>query len=324
VNPFKATKKKQEMPEKFEGWIKKCSPNWFVGYQKRWARVEDLVFWYFEHEDDLKPNGYIDFREVVVNIEASLNKPSFILHIKGNKKVFELKAESNAVKDQWVRAITSHLDHKDSRKVKSNAEFFNQDNWWRIPQISEANFVSRVDSGDVLLFTTKNFVAGVQRTFTGSDIDHVAMLLRYNSNEIVLLESTGNLGVSLCRWSLFIQNRWQLLYKKIVWRKLHFKRRQKFIENLEGFIKNVVGKKYELSAGKLFGADAKDDLNDLNDKDRGYFCSELIAAAYKALDLLPKQKGSNKYWPGDFCQSKMYKLNNEATLGPEFRVNFTL
>merc|ERR1711957_439067 len=48
--------KNQEIPEKFEGWLYKKSPNFFIGWQKRYALVEDLTLWYFESPDNLKPN----------------------------------------------------------------------------------------------------------------------------------------------------------------------------------------------------------------------------------------------------------------------------
>lgn len=35
-------------------------------------------------------------------------------------------------------------------------------------------------------------------------------------------------------------------------------------------------------------------------RDQGFFCSELIAAAYKKLGLLPKDRPACKYWPGNF------------------------
>jgi uncharacterized protein YycO len=36
-----------------------------------------------------------------------------------------------------------------------------------------------------------------------------------------------------------------------------------------------------------------------NKKDRTYFCSELVAAAYKHLELIEdKQRATTNYWPG--------------------------
>lgn len=315
--------KNQEIPEKFEGWLYKKSPNYFVGWQKRYALVDDLTLWYFESPDNLKPNGWLDFRHVIIRIEASLNKPEFTLRIQGNSKVFYFKCDKNSQKDDWINNINKHLSHPMAKKHTSNLEFFNWDNWWRTPQLTEEDFIKRVDSGDILQFQSKNITAKLQRGFTGATYDHVALLLRYNNNELVLLESTGVLGVSLCRWSLFMKNNWHLLYQKLIWRKQHFKRRQKFVENLETFIRKSVGKKYDLSAKKQFNTESSREEN-IDDKDRGYFCSEQIAAAYKQLGQLPDKKNSSQYWPGDFGQVKMQHQNNGGKLGPEYRINFEL
>jgi len=61
-------------------------------------------------------------------------------------------------------------------------------------------------------------ITKLQRTITGSDFDHVAMVLRYADGSIVLLESTGNTGVALLDWKTFTKNKWQNLYEKICFR----------------------------------------------------------------------------------------------------------
>jgi len=92
---------------------------------------------------------------------------------------------------------------------------------------------------DILLFRGKNLASKVQRSFTGSQYDHVALILRYGNNELVLLEATGKEGVGLCTWGCFMRNKWHLLYKKIVLRHLEVQRTDKMIEKLEKFVKQV-------------------------------------------------------------------------------------
>lgn len=53
------------------------------------------------------------------------------------------------------------------------------------------------DTFDILLFKNKTMMSKVQRILTNSDYDHVAMLLKTNSNEVFILESSSNLGVSV-------------------------------------------------------------------------------------------------------------------------------
>ena len=50
---------------------------------------------------------------------------------------------------------------------------------------------------DILLFKNKTIMSKVQRIFTNSDYDHVAMLLKTSSKQIFLLEATSNAGVAI-------------------------------------------------------------------------------------------------------------------------------
>ena len=51
------------------------------------------------------------------------------------------------------------------------------------------------DSGDVLLFKCDNIMSGLQRTFTNSEYDHIAMFLRFANGQLVYFESSANMGV---------------------------------------------------------------------------------------------------------------------------------
>jgi len=81
----------------------------------------------------------------------------------------------------------------------------------------------------ILFIRTKNFGAKIQRSFTRSGYgklyiykenilylmkDHVGLILRYSTGEIVLFEATGKTGVGLCRWKTFMRSKWYLLYSR--------------------------------------------------------------------------------------------------------------
>jgi len=74
------------------------------------------------------------------------------------------------------------------------------------------------------------------------------------------------------------------------------------IDNLEKFVKSAVGKRYELSVSKLLKKKSFIDGPE-SEPDRTYFCSELIAAAYKRVGLLSPEISSSSYWPGKFKNS---------------------
>ena len=86
----------------------------------------------------------------------------------------------------------------------------------------------------------------------------------------------------------------------IVIRHLKLDRDKNFYQDLEKFVNQNLGKKYSISFEKLL-SDKSTILKKPTDEipqDRTYFCSELVAAAYKSLGLLSKEIASNKYWPG--------------------------
>lgn len=85
-----------------------------------------------------------------------------------------------------------------------------------------------------------------------------------------------------------------------------------------------VGKKYELTTAKLF-AKKVDNVRDGEKVEYdGFFCSELVAAAYKELNLIPKQIPSSQYWPVTFSQTKKINFLSDAKLDLEMVINFDL
>jgi len=173
-----------------------------------------------------------------------------------------------------------------------------------------------------LLFKTKNLGGKIQRTFTRSEYDHVGMILKYSNGEIVLFESTGREGVGLCRWRTFKKNNWHLLYSKMVYRKLDIERTDDMVNKIEKFVKATVGKKYKVSATKLLKkkSDFEEEIRD----DQTFFCSELVAACYKRIGLLPKEIPSSSYLPGTFSEKKKkLTLQQNAKLSSEYLIDFS-
>lgn len=101
-----------------------------------------------------------------------------------------------------------------------------------------------------------------------------------------------------------MKNKWQNLYQKLVFRHLDLPRTDEIIEKLEKFVKIVIGKKYKVSAGKLLQRKSIiKNVSPENYNNKTFFCSELVASAYKALRLLSSDKASSQYWPGLFYYS---------------------
>ena len=72
------------------------------------------------------------------------------------------------------------------------------------------------ETGDILLFRSKKFSSKLQRTFTRSNYDHIALLLKYTNGKVVIFEATGKEGIVLCTWESFIKNNWHKIYSKYV------------------------------------------------------------------------------------------------------------
>jgi len=69
--------------------------------------------------------------------------------------------------------------------------------------MTELQFIRMADTFDILLFKCNTTGGKIIRTYTGSDFDHAAMVLKFESqpDELFFLEATSNNGVSLKRWS---------------------------------------------------------------------------------------------------------------------------
>ena len=129
-------------------------------------------------------------------------------------------------------------------------------------------------------------------------LDHVAMVLRFDTNEAVnvnqheiyYIEATSNRGVSVTRWSDCRTHLGQF-YERIVLRHLDFERNETSLLQLEKFLKEVNGHKYAFKPSALLsnrntvkpvGFNTTDNV----DKERGFFCSELVAKAYKVCGIM--------------------------------------
>lgn len=115
--------------------------------------------------------------------------------------------------------------------------------------ISEKQFIQAAQTGDILLFYTKNTGAQLQRFFTNSDFDHVAMVVKFRKNELMIFESNQMYGVSIYDWKQYIQ--YFDLYQKITIRKLQYIKKADVQRELLNFVKKNLGKNYEINFSKL-------------------------------------------------------------------------
>ncbi len=148
------------------------------------------------------------------------------------------------------------------------------------------------------------------------------MLLRYQDGRLFLLEATNGDGVGVSEWTAETAKDYKAVYPNIVYRQLQYKRTYDLIIKLEKFLKNARGRKYQLNPLRLLQKYSSTDSVENLHENKGYFCSELIASAYKTLGLLPRHISSAQYWPGTFSAEGKLKLEKGARFGDELLIEF--
>ncbi|CAG9329567.1 unnamed protein product [Blepharisma stoltei] len=303
-----------------DGWLKKRSKNLFHHWQWRYFVLQDKKLYYYRKSTDNQPAFVINFDLVTVDVQViNPTSPSSIIILPlGSKRILELKAKSSQELADWAFALHFHINSSEGKK-KDLATLNQKKEFWKFDRISDAQFRQSASTGDILLFRSKNIAAKVQRVLTRSKFDHVAMLLCYSSGKIGLLEATGLDGVGIVFWDDFLMYNWHLLYSRIVYRKLNIERDQKMLDILSDFVDKVKGKGYKITPQKIFKK--RENLKPGHEKN--FFCSELIASAYKSLGLLPDEVPSCHYWPGHFANEKNIEIIG-ASLGPQLVVDMNL
>lgn len=116
-----------------------------------------------------------------------------------------------------------------------------------------------------------------------------------------------------------MENRWFETYDRVMYRHLEADRSAELLRNLEDFLEDVLSKKFGINAFKLLSRTTSEP-----GQEESFFCSELIAAAYRRLGLLPSDVRSAGFWPRDFSKARNLPLQGEAALSDEMLVDFAL
>lgn len=164
----------------------------------------------------------------------------------------------------------------------------------------------------------------ITRTFTDSYFDHVAMVLNFNEeDDIFFVEATGNMGVSLNRW-LFLKDHVGpgKFYEQVAVRHVNFKRDARTFKRLEQFLQEAVGLQYAIDGGKLMRQKTTkvQDSKRLVEEDRTFFCSELLAKAFKILGVIEDDDTScTQFYPHHFSSrgDSFLKLTKGTTIENE-------
>jgi hypothetical protein len=193
---------------------------------------------------------------------------------------------------------------------------------------------SKLDTGDVFLFSADFLISRIIQVVTHSTYSHVGMVARYP-------DADG----SLCFWEcttfkqlidksdhelhagvrLVSLDKLLAIYANYVpggfsVRLLKADRTPEFREAYATFVKQVDARPMTVRLGMLsHWLEGK--LFSLTASDSSFFCSQLIAETYQRLGLLPEGRPPNGYAPKDFSmQNTKLPLLSGATLGEELFV----
>lgn len=177
---------------------------------------------------------------------------------------------------------------------------------WRYDSISEPRFLKMADTGDLLLFKANNSSAAFTRAITNGAFDHVAIILKFEGeNEIYFVDATAQNGVALNKWTDITKYYGPgLFYQSVVYRHVNFHRSESVLGDLEMFFRSSIGLDYGLEASKIIRKNTISNRGqqvELVHQARTFFCSELVAKAFKVAGVLQDDDTAcSRFMPSSF------------------------
>ncbi|CAD8128527.1 unnamed protein product [Paramecium sonneborni] len=276
-----------------EGWL----------YQSKKVYIELTRQSIREFNDEQKSQliKVVSLKEFEFNIQQ--DKQMIKIYFPHLNQVVIYQAKDAVEAKMWVGCLNIVLDkHRNHPKNKLNQ--LEIPRYFGFNVISEDYFLKIVESGDLLLFETNNTGAKLQRVFTNTKYDHVAIAIKMANKYLFVFDANADTGVTFMEWSQFIEI--NDLYEKLAIRKLICVDRQEIENKLIQFLQQVHGKKYEITFSKLFRQKSLSPSK----QNESFFCSELVAKAFKYCGLLESEKASSSFLPVEF--TKQLKLTNQT------------
>lgn len=108
---------------------------------------------------------------------------------------FKFRAKEPAEAQQWVQALNEHILESKGYRRQSLAPLTRC--FWKQEQISEEQFLLKANTFDILLFKCKHFAGKITRLATGSEFDHVAMIVKFAAepDDVMFVEANNANGV---------------------------------------------------------------------------------------------------------------------------------
>ena len=296
-----------------QGWGK-FSNCLFASYSSEYLILTQYNLTGYSSEEKLLPRFSINF-ELFTLSASQISETEIRLSAYSCKKTIKIKFLETEIK-QWSYAISSVLSQlSPSTKI---SRFNPNEKFWNNFSISEPSFLKLAENGDLLLFRGKNFGSKLQRCITRSKFDHVALVIKFDNGEVGFLEASRAFGVSLTYWDKLFRKDWKKIYSEIWYRKLDVERNNEMIDKLQKFVNEAKGKAYSLGFNK-----GKKKVKP--GAEETFFCSELIASAYKVLGVLEEDLPSFRFYPSHFVgDEKLQMIRGRLEEEKKIDMNFVI
>jgi len=194
------------------GYLVKLNTGIFGSSEEKFAVIEGgALKWY---SDSLREEmqGFIDFQRGGWTVKIENKSMPTVFSVRNSHTKHQFKAKSPMELRQWaveLSILTRQTQDQMGQELK---------------RISIRDFERVADTGDLLLFKSTAVGSQLQRAFTRSEYDHVAIILHFSSGRLMVLESMRDSGVNMVEWASFVEKDWFKYYDRIVHRRLFCKR----------------------------------------------------------------------------------------------------
>ena len=282
--------------------------------------------------DTDNPVLYINFNQCTTSFKIDKKNKIVVLSVLSYKPTFfTLKLPtSDEVYKTFITLLQTIIFTSKGRKTNllgvSLRPYFHQNYF-----LSHLEFEKKAKTGDILIFRGFECPAKLQRCYTHSEYDHVALLIRRNG-VLNVYEATSKEGCKVRPWNDFILYLWNLLYDKIVYRELIITSDDKnriqcdIQRSVDNFLVKTEKKKYHISICDIVcGKKEKEyEKKNLWEKAEGYTCSALVCGAMINMGVLNYSENVEAILPGYFSkENKNIKLNAPFSFGPEIIIDFS-
>ena len=170
-----------------EGILDKVTPHLFKNtYKPRFCKVEEYKFSYYKNN---ARHILLDFRTTYLAIETYQSKQQFRIKVQNLSKNLLFFCKFDYI--EWITLLQNQIAKYRPVVIPKRVQYDDQ-HFYKYKCITMDYFIKKAETGDLLLFTSKTFTSTMQRVVTGSEYDHVGVILRYTNSRLMILEATSN------------------------------------------------------------------------------------------------------------------------------------